>query len=378
MDDIPKVQRANQVVGSLIDFGRNFPPPSPIVELAIADSFAHLQKTDIASAIRFPRFTGTEKDRRAGAAWLSRRLGQEPEADRIVLANGSQSILTMLMARYIKPGGVLLTEALTYPAIKSLSALFDIRLHGVAIDDKGIMPDSLDEECRRLHGNAGALYCMPTLHNPTSATMSDGRRQDIAKIARQHDLAIFEDDIYGVLPTDAPPPLATYAPERSWYFVGLSKALASQLRVAYVLAPSKALAEDAFWPGVRTTNWMVAPLIAEIASHWLSNTIAGEILQSVRVETQTRRSIAESALGMIFNIDPSSYHLWIKLPSRVRLADFFDAAKQRGVVVGAGKSFAVDCSHGDARFRVGLGVPGSHHELRKGLTIISELIKAKP
>ncbi|MER8929023.1 PLP-dependent aminotransferase family protein [Mesorhizobium sp. M0859] len=378
MDDLPKVQKANQVVGSLIDFGRNFPPPSPIVELAIADSFAHLQKTDIASAIRFPRFTGTEKDRRAGAAWLSRRLGQQPEADRIVLANGSQSILAMLMARYVKPGGILLTEALTYPAIKPLSAMFNIRLHGVAIDDEGIMPDSLDEECGRLHGNTGALYCMPTLHNPTSATMSDGRRQDIAKIARRHDLAIFEDDIYGVLPTDAPPPLATYAPERSWYFVGLSKSLASQLRVAYVLAPSRALGEGAFWPGVRTTNWMVAPLVAEIASHWVLSGLANDILQSVRAETEERKRLAVSRLPTA-SIHPESlnYHLWLDLPEHASLADFVMSARQAGVIVGAGDSFAVNNDRGDRKFRIGLGVPANQNSLIDGLDAIASLFSVK-
>lgn len=376
MDDLSKVKSAGQSLDPPIDFGRNFPPPSPLVEAAIAQSFAHLQKSDIAGAIRFPRFAGTETDRRAGAAWLARRLGSIPQPDRVVLANGSQSILAMLLARYVKPGGTLLTEALTYPAIKPLSALFDIGLHGVAIDDEGLVPDSLDEACRRLHGNARALYCMPTFHNPTSATMSAKRRQDIAAIARRHDLAIFEDDIYGVLPEDAPLPLATFAPERSWYFSGLSKSLASQLRVAYMLAPSKTLADATFWPGVRTTNWMVAPLVAEIASHWLSTAIASEILETVRAETVRRKSLAASRLpGQPIDPDNLNYHLWLDVPAQVSLSEFCEGALKAGVVVGAGDSFAVDSDRGDRKFRIGLGVPADHCALIRGLDTVASFFR---
>lgn len=373
VDELSNSSETAQVKASPIDFGRNFPPPSPIVEQAIAESFSYLLRADIAGAIRFPRFTGTKHDRHAGAAWLSRRLGYEPESDRVVLANGSQSILAMLMAHYVKPGGILLTEELTYPAIKPLSALFGIRLRGVAIDDEGLIPDSLDEECRRLQGDARALYCMPTLHNPTSATMSEKRRQDIAEVARRHHLAIFEDDIYGVLPREAPPPLATYAPERSWYFVGLSKSLASQLRVAYLLAPTRDLAEAAFWPGIRTTNWMVAPIIAEIASHWLSNPIAGEILETVRTETRERKKLAVSCMPSA-SIDPDTlnYHLWLDLPGHADLSDFVRLTREAGVIVGPGDTFGVDSNQGNRKYRIGLGVPADRESLIHGLRILRD------
>lgn len=377
MDDLPSVPAVEQISAPLIDFGRNFPPSSPVARDAIQESLSYLAKMNVADAIRFPRFTGTAMDREAGASWLARRLEGTLDADRIVLANGTQSILAMLIAHYVRPGGVLLTEALTYPAIKPLSRLFGVKLYGIPIDAEGIEPEGLDQACIKLEGKARALYCMPTLHNPTSAIMSETRRQDIAKIARRHHLSIFEDDIYGVLPQKAPLPLSVYAPERSWYISGLSKSLACQLRVAYVAGPSLSAMQQVFWPGVRTTNWMVAPLIAEIATHWLEGGFADEILKSVRVETQSRRNIAREVLGMPFDIDPASYHLWIKLPDGRNLTDFVEAAKQRGVVVGSGESFALGSSVGDARFRIGLGVAVDHDQLRSGLSVVGKLIKAQ-
>lgn len=362
----------------LIDFSRNFPPPSPHVQTALAAVFAELGQLNTADSIRFPRFMGTQSDREAGAMWVARRLLQKPDIERVVLTNGSQSTLAMLLAHFVKPGGVLLAEELTYPAIKPLSSLFGIELHGVAMDEEGIDPASLDATCFELGENARALYCMPTLHNPTSATMSEARRADVVRVARRHNLQLFEDDIYGVLPEAAPPPLAVYAPERTWYILGLSKSLAAQLRVAYVVGPDPEFARDVFWPGVRTTNWMVAPLVAEVASRWLSNGAGLQLLESVRTQTLNRRTLATKILPQTQE-SPSqfNYHLWLDLPAFWRLEDFVKAAVESGVVVGPGNSFAVDSRKGDHKFRIGLGVPASEDELRRGLKLLATLLDAR-
>ncbi|WP_342739977.1 PLP-dependent aminotransferase family protein [Bradyrhizobium sp. B117] len=378
MNDLSKTGRPILPVShnaNPIDFGRNFPPPSPVVQRALTETFADFGAANIADAIRFPRFMGTLSDREAGAMWLSRRLGQKPSLERVLLANGSQSVLAMLMARFVKPGGVLLTEELTYPAIKPLSSLFGIELRAVSMDAEGVDPVSLEEVCVELGDNARALYCMPTLHNPTSATMSEARRADIATVARRHDLWLFEDDIYGVLPEKAPPPLSLYAPERSWYILGLSKSLAAQLRLAYVVGPNSDISQNVFWPGVRTTNWMVAPLVAEVASHWLTNGIGSEILQSVRAETLRRRALASSILPRMKRFPSEfNYHLWIDLPEAWQLDAFVKAALDAGVVVGPGNSFAVNTQQGARKFRIGLGVPSDQDELVRGLKAVASIL----
>ncbi|MBB4428333.1 DNA-binding transcriptional MocR family regulator [Bradyrhizobium sp. CIR48] len=379
MNDVSKAGQMQYVSSEAppIDLGRNFPPPSPVVQRALTETFAHFAGRNIADAIRFPRFMGTASDRDVGAMWLSQRLGKKPSAERVLLTNGSQSALAMLMARFVKPGGILLTEELTYPAIKPLSSLFGIELRAVSMDLWGLDPASLEDACVELGGNARALYCMPTLHNPTSATMSVARRADIASVARRHNLWLFEDDIYGILPEEALPPLSLYAPERSWYILGLSKCLAAQLRVAYVVGPNSDLSERLFWPGVRTTNWMVAPLAAEVASNWLASGIGSEILRSVRAETLKRRALAASILPRM-QLSPRefNYHLWIDLPDKWQLDAFVKAVLDAGVIVGSGESFAVNNQQGDRNFRIGLGVPSDEEELVRGLTAIASVIDA--
>ena len=93
----------------------------------------------------------------------------------------------------------------------------------MAQDDEGILPDALDLACRE--DSARALYCMPTLQNPTGAVMSAERRQAIATVLRKYRLPVIEDDIYRFL-TDAPPPLSAFVPELGHYLLGCSKSIA--------------------------------------------------------------------------------------------------------------------------------------------------------
>ncbi|MGX5805461.1 aminotransferase-like domain-containing protein [Bradyrhizobium sp. Arg314] len=366
----------NTLESDLIDFGRNFPPPCPIVNGRLKATLKAIIETDVATAIRFPRFLGSERDRLAGVKWLSRRLGAPPSLETTTLTNGSQSALIMLMAKHVGPSGILLTESLTYPAIKPLAKLLGIQLRGVSIDHEGINPDDLLRVCRQEGRKARALYCMPTIHNPTSVIMPPGRRAMIAQIARDTDLQVFEDDIYGALPEIAPLPLSTYAPERSWYIQGLSKSLAAQLRVAYVVGPSGEALSEVFWPSVPTTNWMVAPIVAEIATRWLETSTAEEILSTVRRETAERRGLATEILHLAQGTGhPSSYHLWLQVPPGMTLDELMLRSRDQGVSIGSGIQFEVDFGSSPERFRIGLGVPSNREVLTRGLQIVSNLTR---
>ena len=82
-----------------------------------------------------------------------------------------------------------------------------------------------------------AIYCVPTIHNPTTATLSAARRQALAELAARHGVPIVEDDAYGALPSQ-PLPAVTSLAEGAGYYVGtLSKCLSPGLRTAFVVAP---------------------------------------------------------------------------------------------------------------------------------------------
>nr|WP_242495802.1 aminotransferase class I/II-fold pyridoxal phosphate-dependent enzyme [Salinicola tamaricis] len=169
--------------------------------------------------LRYQEFGGSIRDREAGANWLSRHWPEVP-VTRLQVCSGAQSallsILTLLKAT--EPDAVVCCAALTYPGLRAVAGQLGIRLVGLPVDEAGIDPEAFAAACARY--SPRALYCNPTLHNPTTYTMPPARREAIAEVARHYQVPIIEDDAYAALPRQPVAPLASYAPELTYYMPG--------------------------------------------------------------------------------------------------------------------------------------------------------------
>lgn len=321
------------------------------------------------------RFMGTESDRRAGSAFVSLRLGAAPDVSRIVVTNGAQSAIDRLFDGIAGRGGVIAVEELTYPAIKPIAARLGVRLCPVRIDQDGLVPESFAEVCER--DRPSAFYTLPTLHNPTTATTTLERRRAIVDIARSHNVQFIEDDIYSILPTDAPQPFAALAPELSWYILGTAKSLAPGLKVAYVVAPHAAAAGRVFWPGVKSTYWMPAPLNAEVASNLILSGSANEIVSAVRREMRDRHELAREILdGIPVTTRPGALNLWLALPKPGARLEIAQLTQEKNVIVGTGDAFVVGDRRPPEALRIGLGTVLTRHQLSRGLEIVRDAYRS--
>ena len=353
-----------------VDFSMNLPAPGAAAEV-LADTLADLSRTDELAAF-LDRQTAAQHRRHVeqAANWLS-RIGLDADKTDIVLASGAQNgILASLMAS-LRPGDVLLTEALTYAPVKVMARHLGLTLAPVACDGGGLDPEALDVACRRVA--ARALYCQPTLHTPTTVTMDADRRAAIAAIARKHDLTIIEDDVFGFLPLDRPPPLAVLAPERTIHVTSVSKSMAPGLRVGYVRAP-----EDrarAIQSAIRVSSWMPAPLMVEIASRWIGDGTADRLNAFQRDEARFRQAMARDLIpDRCLTADPDGFHAWLSLPETWQADLFRMEAENLGVKVLVGGAFAVDPAHAPNAIRLCLSHEISRARVRRGLSIIADLL----
>ncbi|MFD2053688.1 PLP-dependent aminotransferase family protein [Mesorhizobium calcicola] len=317
------------------------------------------------------RWMGTEEDRAAGGVFTGRRLGANPEPSRVIVTNGTQSAFNMLFGGLVGQGNVLAVESLTYPPILVLAKHFGFVPKGVRMDDEGIVPEALEDLCRS--DRPKALYLLSTLQNPTTATMLLKRRQQIADIARKYDLQIIEDDIYSLLPEGLPPPISTLAPERSWYMLGVAKTIAAGMKIAYVVAPSAALAEEQFWPGVRATFWMSAPISAAVSTQLIETGGAERIIDAVKQEMVARHKIVRPLLtGTDFETKDGALHVWIRLPETASASGLASLIRERGVNVGTGDPYAASPGKAPRAIRIGIGHAKSHAELEEAIRIIAD------
>jgi DNA-binding transcriptional MocR family regulator len=241
------------------------------------------------------------------------------------------------------------------------------------MDAHGLDPAALEAACRR--DAPRALYVIPTIHNPTTAVLSESRRREIVRIARAHDVMVVEDDIHRLLAEDAPPPLAALAPDAVCYLLGTSKTLAPGLRVGFVHAPEALVARIA--AGIRATTWMAAPLMAEIVARWLRDGTAQRILKRRREEARARQKLAAQALdGFRLDAHPSAHHAWLHLPEPWRAETFAAQASERGVSVTPAQAFQVGRAATPHCVRLGLGAPRTRDELARGLEILRGVLRA--
>ena len=358
---------------TVLDLGQNHPPDPPshpqraALHAALADLADH---TDIARLLDYPAAGGDVADREAGASWVS-RAGVAARADDVIVCTGSQHGLTVVLATLLEPGDVLLTEELTYAGLKAVAGLLRLRLRGLPVDRHGLRPEALAEACRE--GGVRAVYLIPTLHNPTTAVTPEARRKEIVAVAREHGLAIVEDDVHGLLPESRPAPLAALAPERTYYLTSTSKTLAPGLRIAYVKAPAAMVPR--LEAGLRATTWAVAPLTAAVASQWIRDGTADALLAARRAEARARQAIARDRLaGADFDSHPEAYYLWLRLPEPWRSDSFVAEARARGVVLTPAEAFTVGRGPVPHAVRLCTGAARTREALDRGLAIVAGLL----
>ena len=201
--------------------------------------------------------------------------------ERLFISPGAHPALLGILGLVAKAGDVVLSKSLTYPGTRSIAAQLGLKLVGLPMDEEGIDADAFADACNRL--NPKALYLNPTLLNPTTHTISETRRMAVAAVARRFGVPIIEDDPYGFLPADGPPPFAALAPEITWHIAGLAKCLGAGLRIAYVVVPD-ARSGWLFASAVRTATVMASPVTIALATRWVADGTADALLAAVRTE----------------------------------------------------------------------------------------------
>ncbi|MBB6556916.1 DNA-binding transcriptional MocR family regulator [Nonomuraea rubra] len=173
---------------------------------------------------------------------VMRLEGINAGANDVVVTVGSQQALDLITRIFIDPGDVVLAEGPSYVGALGTFAAYQAKVVHIAMDDQGIVPESLAQTIYALE-TAGApikfLYTIPTFHNPGGVTLNIARRQQVLDICQRAGILIIEDNPYGLLGFDGEPMRALRAdnPDGVVYLGSFSKTLAPGFRVGWALAP---------------------------------------------------------------------------------------------------------------------------------------------
>ncbi|RVB60295.1 PLP-dependent aminotransferase family protein, partial [Mesorhizobium sp. M7A.F.Ca.CA.002.04.1.1] len=263
-------------------------------------------------------------------------------------------------------------EHLTYSQVSRSAGLIGRRTALVASDDEGIDPQDFERVCAQKHPKM--IFLMPTAQNPTLATLSAARREAIAHVAREYNVVLIEDDLYGNLTDDPTPLLAEYAPERTIVAGGLSKSVAAGVRGGWLSCP------PAYRHRIRVAHKMMTGgmpfLLAEVNTRLVLSGQADEIRKRSIAEISARIAIVRETLaGFAFKSHDRVPFVWLTLPDPWLSGTFKNACLEHGVLIDDEDEFKAGRSeqvfHG---VRFGVSQPRQRGDIAEGVAVIRRLL----
>ena len=315
------------------------------------------------------------RDLRALTDVAARWMGTPPERTFLTEGGHHGSLLAMMtMGLAGKPMAV---DAAAYTGAIEQARALGSPLVACDVDDEGMVPASLREQCVRakVAGQAvHALYVMPTVHNPLGCVMSVTRRGELVEIAREFDLLIIEDAAYEYMEPTAPPALVQLAPERTFYVRGLSKSYAPTTRTGFLVVPERFVPN--LWVAVKnsaTGSSLVhnRATVSLIADGTVDRVIASKIIEGRERNRAARELLGE---GACWPGASAAWHLWVKLPAHVTPQRFETRMHERGVLISGGNWFAAGPGAPNG-FRIALGGEVDRARTLEGVSLVAEELR---
>lgn len=312
--------------------------------------------------------------REAAASWLCQQ-GLTASASRVIMCDGAQHGLALALRAIAEPGETVLADDITYQGIAALCRTLDLNLVGVHTDERGMVPQALQDACSDLAPRA--VFIVSSIQNPTAVTLDQKRRNDLLEVIKAAGVLLIEDDVYRPLLDTPTTPLANSLPEQTLYITSLSKCVAPGLRIGFMLAPSDLVSDLS--ASLRVDCWSTAPLSALVATRLMESGKVRDLIVVQREELRARQAILRQTMGGLdVHSGPTAPHAWLKLPDGWQNHNFSNACLQQGVAVLPGSAFSLAPQHAPNAVRINLSAASTRAQLTHGLTVIAELSRNGP
>ena len=362
----------------IISFAGGLPSPQtfPIPEFATA--CAKVLHEDGKAALQYAASEGFGPLRELVAASLPWAV----DPNQVLITTGSQQGLDLLAKILIDAGSRIVVETPTY--LGALQAFTPMEPEVVAVSSDA---DGIDIADLKAKGKgARFLYVLPNFQNPTGRTMTEARRAELSAAAAEIGLPIVEDNPYGELWFDAPPPLPLTArnPDGCVYLGSFSKVLAPGLRLGFLVAPK------ALYPKL-----LQAKQAADLHTPSFNQRVAAEVMKGgflerhvpmIRALYKSQRDAMLAALqrempvtpgnpdaSVTWNTPDGGMFLWARLPAGMSAVELLPKAVDKNVAFVPGAAFYAD--NADPRTLRLSFVTASVGQINTGIKALADTVK---
>lgn len=298
----------------------------------------------------------------------------------ILMTNGSQQALDLLVRAYVNPGDVIVIEAPSY-----LGAIQVFRLAGAEIKEVTLCADGPDlKQLEHLFRDPKVrfYYAIPDFQNPSGLCYSLAKRKAVAKLCKQFDVTLIEDAPYHQLRFrgDELALLSSFCPEQSFVLHSFSKIACPGMRLGCVVAPKSLLAPLRQIKQVADLqqNTPLQYVLWDLLKNPSYSAHLQQLKSIYREKHDRMYDALQRELGRLIEVKPvkGGMFLWLEMNESVAVSatDFAGKAMECGVAIVPGDVFYQGGVNNKFSMRLNFSHP-SLEEIDDGVHRISKLFK---
>jgi 2-aminoadipate transaminase len=355
----------------IISFAGGLPSPKTFPINAFSAACEKVLRDDGQAALQYAASEGYAPLREMVAAMLP----WDVDPAQVLITTGSQQGLDLIAKILIDEGSRVLVETPTY--LGALQAFTPMEPNIISVASNA---DGLDlQDLKAKAEGARFFYVLPNFQNPTGRTMREESRAALSAQASALGLPIVEDNPYGELWFDEPPPLPLTArnPEGCVYLGSFSKVLAPGLRLGFMVAPKS------LYPKL-----LQAKQAADLHSPSFNQRMVAEVMKdgflerhvpTIRTLYKSQRDAMLTAMtrempaGVEWNTPAGGMFLWVRLPQGMNAIELLPQAVERNVAFVPGWAFYAD--HPDTRTLRLSFVTASVEQINTGVAALAAAIR---
>lgn len=365
-------------------------PPAGIINFGVGQPSADLLPVDLirtASAgllakarpeeLNYGERQGDAGFRKSLADLLSEEYQSSVSAESLFVTAGNSQALDFVCALFTRPGDTVIVEEPSYFLAFRIFRDHGLNIIPVPTDENGMDTAKLETVLQRT--NPKLLYTIPSFHNPGGQTLSEDRRQHLARLSRKHDFLVIADEVYQMLwHLDPPPPaLGTMTDQGNILSLGsFSKITAPGLRLGWIQT-SPDLMQKLLDSGAVNSGGSFNQFTSLVLREAIDLGLQSSLMQHLRKSYARRATAMDSALRKHFSsratwrIPQGGYFFWLEFACDVDTTALRPLADQYKTGFQPGQN-----SSSQDHFRNCLRLSFAHYkeeDIRKGIGYLARL-----
>jgi 2-aminoadipate transaminase len=325
-------------VGQRISFSFGFPDPASLPADQVASATTRVLAERGRAALQYGDYVGYSGLIDALIGKLSRDQGIQARRENILITAGGSQAIALLLDTLVDWGDTIVSEMPTWVGAVQAFRHVGARIVSVPVDGEGIDVTALELELRRLRQQGPIpkfIYANANFQNPTGATMTLQRRQDLLALARAANTLLVEDDAYFDLRYDGESLPTVYSLDDSGsvvYMGTLSKTMGPGMRLGWLVGPPELIRRVSALKTDGGTNVFGA----HVAADWLPEKLLSHV-RRLREVYQRRRDLMLAALeqhmppGSTWTVPDGGFFIWLTLPPEIDTKRMHPQVQERGV-----------------------------------------------